>query len=379
MIGLIGAGRLGICLALLLEEAGYELLVSDVRTSYVHNLNQKFIASPEPEVADRLKASKNITATDNNFEVIEKCDTIFTVVATPSHEDGSYNVDAVWDVVEDFRHCEFDVSGKTLIVCCTTNPGDCDEFAAELNPLGVDVFYNPEFIAQGSIIRDLQRADMVLIGGPETPIRDELTKIYNDIQVTEPKINFMTAKAAEIVKIATNCFLTTKISFANMLGQVMTKAGLNEEISTVLGAIGDDSRIGRKFLNFGYGYGGPCLPRDNRAYAAYATELGLEYNLGDTTDNFNKEHSKFLRDFFIKQNKKNLPFSFDYITYKKGTDIMTESSQFKLATDLLDAGCTVYIDDREDVIKGVEDYLVAMYDDRVRFGPVTEEVFAVEL
>lgn len=81
MIGLIGAGRLGICLALLLEEAGYELLVSDVRTSYVHNLNQKFIASPEPEVADRLKASKNITATDNNFEVIEKCDTILVKLA----------------------------------------------------------------------------------------------------------------------------------------------------------------------------------------------------------------------------------------------------------------------------------------------------------
>ena len=73
----------------------------------------------------------------------------------------------------------------------------------------------------------------------------------------------------------------------------MVSAGLGKEIRTVLNAIGDDSRVGRKYLNYGYGYGGPCLPRDNRAFAAFAKKQGLEYNLGETTDNFNQQHAKF--------------------------------------------------------------------------------------
>ena len=158
-VGIIGAGRLGICFALLCEESGYDVLVSDIREDYVNSLNNRQIITNEPEVSNLLKRAKNFRATTDNKEVIEECDLIYTLVATPSLPDGSYNVSSVWDVVKCFEGVE---KKKYFVVGCTTNPGDCDKFAAELSS-NIKVFYNPEFIAQGSIINDLRTADMVCL------------------------------------------------------------------------------------------------------------------------------------------------------------------------------------------------------------------------
>ena len=138
----------------------------------------------------------------------------------------------------------------------------------------------------------------------------EIQLIYGQIQrgYKVPSIHFMSTKAAEITKIAVNRFLTTKISYANMLGQVLSMSGLGDEINGVLKAIGSDDRIGNKYLKFGLGFGGPCFPRDNRAFAAYATDVGVKFNIGDTTDNFNQEHHTFLRYYYIRKNSKELPF-----------------------------------------------------------------------
>ena len=378
-IGVIGAGRLGICFALLCEQAGYDVLVSDVRDGYVKNLQRKIISTNEPEVAKLLTTSPRLSATTNNLKVIRECDVIYTLVATPSAKDGSYDVSAVWKVVEDLKKAgKKNVGGKTFVVGCTTNPGDCAKFQNELKDLDVDVFYNPEFIAQGTIIKDLRRADMVLIGGKRNETYDQLCELYNRIQEIPPKISIMSTTAAELVKLAVNCFLTTKISYANMVGQVMALSGMEEEIPTVLGAIGDDSRVGRKYLNFGFGFGGPCLPRDNRAFAAYAKELGLEYNLGQTTDNFNDKHSDFLKENFIYKNIENLPFYFEYVSYKQGTDILTESQQYKLCIDLLDDGYTVYINDNDAIMDMITKDLSQKYPDTVKFGEPEEEVFTIK-
>ena len=378
-IGIIGAGRLGICFALLCEQAGYDVLVSDVRDGYVKNLQRKIISTNEPEVAKLLTTSPRLSATTNNLKVIRECDVIYTLVATPSAKDGSYDVSAVWKVVEDLKKAgKKNTDGKAFIVGCTTNPGDCAKFQKELNDLNIDVFYNPEFIAQGTIIKDLRRADMVLIGGKRNETYDNLCELYNKIQETPPKISIMSTTAAELVKLAVNCYLTTKISYANMVGQVMSLSGMEEEIPTVLGAIGDDTRVGRRYLNFGFGFGGPCLPRDNRAFAAYAKELGLEYNLGETTDNFNDKHSEFLKENFIYKNIENLPFYFDYVSYKKGTDILTESQQYKLCIDLLDDGYTVYINDNDAIMDMITKDLSDKYPDTVKFGEPEEEVFPIK-
>ena len=381
-IGVIGAGRLGICFALLCERAGYDVLVSDIREDYVNDLNAKKISTNEPEVEDLLRISKNFRATTNNKEVIEECDLIYTLVATPSLEDGSYDVSAVWDVVEDLK----DVTKKKyFVVGCTTNPGDCDAFQKYL-PRNVHVMYNPEFIAQGSIISDLKQADMVLLGVDPT-LEDHVVKdiktLYQKIQTTRAIVSVMSPKSAEITKIAVNCFLTTKISYANMLGDVLHKSGCGDETTAVLRAIGTDSRIGGKYLNYGLGYGGPCLPRDNRAFAHFAQKVGLEYNLGYVTDGFNNEHAQTVADYWEEMNKDRKPFYFEYISFKKGTDIITESQQYRLCLDLLDRGFKVYIQNDRRVSSQVSEYLDEKYGDQVRFVDnkfnITEDIFIVNL
>ena len=382
-IGVIGAGRLGICFALLCEAAGYDVLVSDIREDYVNDLNERKIKTHEPEVENLLKVAKNFRATTNNKEVIEECDLIYTLVATPSLEDGSYDVSAVWQVVEDFQDV---TSTKYFVVGCTTNPGDCNNFKNQL-PSNVKVFYNPEFIAQGSIINDLRTADMVLLG--KDPFSDndkvvsDIRRLYEKIQTTRAIVCSMSTTAAEITKIAINCFLTTKISYANMLGDVLHHAGCGDEVSSVLTAVGTDGRIGRKYLGYGFGYGGPCLPRDNRSFAAFAKKVGLDYNLGTVTDEINNQHAKFVCDYFEKMNANRKPFYFDSITYKKGTDILTESQQYRLCLDLLDRGHTVYILNDKKVTDQIYDYITISYGERVKFVDnqenITEPYFVVNL
>jgi len=375
-IGVIGAGRLGICLALLMAEAGYEVLASDVREDYVHSLRNKTIRTTEPAVQELLERSDNIEFTTDNERVIKECEIIFTLVATPSLEDGSYDVSAVDDVVSDFQKYGWNnmdsLVGKSLVVGCTTNPGDCDVFQDKLSEVGMDVYYNPEFIAQGSIVCDLRFADMVLIGGNGHHASD-LEKIYEGIQngYRSPTVHFMSTKAAELTKIAVNCFLTTKISYANMIGQVLSLSGMTDEIDTVLNAIGSDARIGKKYLGFGFGFGGPCFPRDNRAFAAYAQQIGVEHNIGTTTDNFNDAHTEFLKDYFIRKNPNKLPYCFKYLTYKRGIDIITESRPYDLAKILLDEGYKVYC---------IDDTMSSALDSRIQFvAAPREEVCWIDL
>jgi UDPglucose 6-dehydrogenase len=385
-IGVIGAGRLGICFALLCEAAGYDVLVSDIREDYVESLNNRDIVTNEPEVQSLLKVAKNFRATTDNKEVIRECDLIYTLVATPSLEDGSYDVSSVWSIVENFNE-ENIRDKKYFVVGCTVNPGDCDNFRKNL-PSNIKVFYNPEFIAQGSIINDLRNADMVLLGVDPRVDSDDKTisdikGLYKKIQVNRAIVCTMSTTAAEITKIAVNCFLTTKISYANMLGDVLNLSGCGDEVIGVLTAIGTDTRIGRKYLNYGLGYGGPCLPRDNRAFAAFAKNLGLDYNLGTVTDEINNQHASFVCDFYNKINKNHKPFYFDYITYKKGTDILTESQQYRLCIDLLELGHSVYIHNDKRIFNEVYDYLNEKYGDRVKFVDdiknITEPIFIVNL
>ena len=380
-IGVIGAGRLGICFALLVDKAGYDVVVSDVRESYVKGLNDRIISTNEPLVEDLLKES-NIKATTSNKEVIEECDIIYTFVATPSTHDGNYDVRSVWSVVEDFKKVGKD---KIFVVGCTTNPGDCDEFRYALVPHNIRVFYNPEFIAQGSIIKGLREADMVLCGGDYQAHEgyDKIFSIYRAIQKTPLNFHSMSLTAAEMTKLAVNCYLTMKISYANQVGEVMNKFGLSEEIDTVLDAIGADSRVGSKYLGYGFGFGGPCLPRDNRAFAHAAERVGLKNNIGLTIDAFNNEHADYLADALCEKHKdKKVPFYFpDGITYKKGTDILEESQQYKLFKELLKRGYRVVAMELPEVVEKVYNDLMYTWPGKFQFiyneEQVPQDVFKI--
>jgi nucleotide sugar dehydrogenase len=369
-IGVIGAGRLGLTFALLCERAGYSVIVSDKREDYVFNLNHHICNTNEPLLQKMLFETNKFSATTNNLEVIESSDIIFTFVATPSTTSGSYDTSSVFEVTNDFfdaSKLDISVFNKKFIIGCTTNPGDVEQIQNKLSIFSIQVAYNPEFIAQGEIVKGLEESDIVLIGTEYQELANELLQIYKKIQTTPVNGHIMSSKAAEITKIGINCFLTTKISYANMMGDILTKSNLSNEIDSVLSAVGGDSRVGKKYMKYGFGFGGPCLPRDNRALGQYAKELGMELNLPLSVDEFNKEHSLFLKDFFIKQNPdKSVPFVMNYITYKRGTDILEESQQFKLCLDLLEEGYYLNVIEIESVSKQLSD-LSTQYDGRLKF------------
>ena len=369
-IGIIGAGRLGLTFALLCEKNGYDVIVSDVREDYIFNLNQKICLTNEPLIQSMLFDVKNFSATTNNIEVIKNSDIIFTFVATPSTIDGNYDVTRVFEVVEDFylaSTLNIPLYNKKFVIGCTTNPGDVEQIQIKLNMFNIHVAYNPEFIAQGEIVKGIEQSDIVLIGTEYTELANELIGIYNKIQTTPVNSYVMSTKAAEITKIGVNCFLTTKISYAHMMGDIMIKSGLDSEINTVLSAIGGDTRVGKKYMKYGFGFGGPCLPRDNRALGHYAQNLGMELNLPLTVDNFNKEHAKFLKDHYIQKNPdKTIPFVMNYITYKRGTDILEESQQFQLCIDLLNEGYSVNVIEIDEISRKLNS-LSESYNNRLKF------------
>jgi nucleotide sugar dehydrogenase len=356
-------------------------MASDIRTNYVAALNRGEIQTTEPGVAELLAHKKSIQFTTDTRAVIQHSEVIYVMVATPSAADGSYDISAVDRVVQDIAECEFDISGKILVIGCTTNPGDCQRVQDRLRSQHISVLYNPEFIAQGSIIRDLQNADMVLIGGEDPGVISCYQLLYDDIQVIKPNVHAMSLTAAELVKIATNCFLTTKISYANMLGEVLIRSGLDNDVDRALAAVGADTRIGSKYMRYGFGYGGPCLPRDNRAFAHYARRVGLDFPLGTIVDEFNRDHTGFLVDHYVSLNPTGLPFYLPSISYKPNTDIYEESQQLVLCERLLEKGFVVMIDPCDMIPTDVRQHLIDQYQGRAVFQkPQTlDEVLEIRL
>ena len=381
-IGVIGAGRLGICFALLAESAGHDVYVSDVRSHYVDQVNSKEICSNEPEVEDLLLRSKKLRATTNNQDVIKHSDIIFTFVPTPSLDDGSYDCSLVDSVVCDLLRAP-NLEGKKFIVGCTTNPGYVDQVDKRLEGKGISVFYSPEFVAQGSIVRDMRKADMILCGGRDDEGFEKIKLIYSSFMDSDVNFYPMSNTAAEITKIGINCFLTYKISYANMMGQILYKAGCGDEIPNILSSIGADSRIGSKYLNYGLGFGGPCLPRDNRALGYYADKVGLKYSLPQVTDDFNEAHADFIKNYCVDRNTEGLPFFIDSIGYKIGCDLVIESPRLRLVEDLLKDGHRVYVQEIDDVIEKYQEELEEDYGDNIIFvkgrSEVHEKVWRIDL
>ena len=381
-IGVIGAGRLGICFALLAESAGHDVFVSDIQQSYVSKLNAKELYSNEPEVEDLLLRSKKLRASTNNQDVIKSSDVIFTFVPTPSLDDGSYDCSLVDDVVCDLLRSP-NLEGKKFIVGCTTNPGFVDRVDKKLEGRGISVFYSPEFVAQGTIIRDMKNADMILCGGNDEEGFELIKSIY--LSFMERDVNFysMSNTAAEITKIGINCFLTYKISYANMMGQILYNSGCGKEIEKILSSIGADSRIGSKYLNYGLGFGGPCLPRDNRALGYYADKVGLKYSLPQVTDDFNEAHAEFIKNYCVECNTEGLAFFIDSIGYKVGCDLVVESPRLRLVEDLLKDGHTVYVQEIDDVVDEYGEELEEDYGDNIIFvknhNEIHEKTWRIDL
>jgi UDPglucose 6-dehydrogenase len=353
-IGVIGCGRLGLAFALMCDKHGIPVIASDKNSQYIRNLNNGIVFTNEPKIPELLLNKRFIEFTESNEEVIEKCDYIWTFVETPSLVDGSYDVTKVWGVVDQFKKIfeqEKSIQGKTFVVGCTTNPGDCDLFDETLRQYSVNVVYNPEFVAQGEIVNGFENADMVLLGMSEGQDLKILMNLYRVIGGKDMKFNVMSLKAAELTKISINCFLTMKISYANMIGEIAIKTGLENEVDLILKSIGSDSRIGNKFLKYGFGFGGPCFPRDNRSLGNHAKKHGANSKISDIINEMNNDHTEFLAEYYVSKNPNKLtPFVMKNISYKRGTDILVDSQQYNLCLKLLSLGYTVHVQEVESVI-----------------------------
>ena len=343
-LSIIGIGKLGLCFALVLEKAGYNVMGVDLNKNYVNSINQKNLKSEEKDVEVLLKQSKKFIATTSLNDAIQHSNQIFVIVATPSLESGEYDHSQIHDVIKGLNNIGKQNVKKHLIICCTVMPGFCDSIKEKLADLNYDVSYNPEFIAQGTIIQNQENPDTVLIGEANVEIGNKLQEIYKKHTKNDPKICRMTPLEAEITKLSLNCFLTTKIAYTNMIGDIVDKAGGNPDV--VLSAIGSDTRVGQKFLKYGFGYGGPCLPRDNRALGVYAKKIGLPAKISEATDSSNSDHL----DFMVQRSKENKTIILEKVTYKPESTMLVESQKLKFADKLADLGGSVIIRERKSVI-----------------------------
>lgn len=351
-ISIIGIGRLGLCLALNFTNKGYDVTGIDSNKKYVDLINTKQFQSTEPGVNELLQLQHSFNAHVDLFNAL-KNDIIFIVLPTPSLKSGKYDCQYIDETVNKLMDYGIQPTKKYLIISSTVSPGYCDSISQKLNKYNYEIVYNPEFIAQGSILNDQLNPDFVLIGCQSIEGKNIVESLYLDLCQNNPTIHKMSLIEAEIAKIALNCFITTKIAYANMVGDIAVKLGASPD--TILNAIGSDSRIGNKYLKYGFGFGGPCFPRDNRAFGIVCEENGIYPYISYATDKSNNAHLGYQIDEFIQKNpNKTIPVTIKHVTYKINSDILEESQRLKFAEELQRLGYTVIIQDKLNVIEKLQ-------------------------
>lgn len=353
-VSIIGVGKLGLCFALNLERNGFAVTAVDLNQDYIDSLNLKSFRSFEPHVNEFLEKSKGIEFTTDLDKALIN-DVIFVVVSTPSTDDNKYDHSHIDVLVENLITYGVQDRRKDIVINCTTFPGYCEKLHNKLSRYNYHISYNPEFIAQGSIIHDQIYCDSVLIGESDEYAGDIISEIYSGFVESDPIYNRMSRTEAELAKLSLNCFLTTKISFANMIGDIAVRLGCDAE--TVLNSIGSDSRVGNKYLKPGFGFGGPCFPRDNRALSKCADEVGVDAVISKATDQMNKLHLEYqLEQFKVQNPDTDLPVFLDYITYKPESVIIEESQQLEFALRLSELGYDVKVNDKRPEVQQYQNF-----------------------
>lgn len=353
-VTVVGIGRLGICLALCLEKAGYAVLGVDLTEDYIDQINQKTFQSPEPLVTQYLQESRHFRATTSLKEGIDFSDILFIAVPTNTVPDlQAYDHSIVSNILTKID--SYQAEHKHIVICSTVFPGYITQTARPLiiHCSGSTISYNPEFIAQGNIIQGLRAPDMVLIGEASDEAGNSLEAIYQKVCSNSPHIARMSVPSAEITKLAVNCFITAKIAFANLIGEIADETpGADKKAITE--AIGHDQRIGPRNLRPGYGYGGPCFPRDNRALGNYAQLIGISPLFFRMTDLTNDRHAGWIAQKLAKQNRSQ--YLFENVCYKSNCSvpIIENSQKLAVAKKLSEMGKEVVIADTEEIIQKVK-------------------------
>ena len=287
-IAVFGTGYLGATHAAGMAELGHEVIGVDVDAAKVARLARgevPFFEPGLPEILARHVASGRLRFTTDAAEAMAFADVVFIGVGTPQKvgehaADVSY-VDAVIDTIGPLITRPTVVLGKSTVPVGTMSRLIERLRACAPNPEHAELGFNPEFLREGLAVQDTLAPDRIVLGvDPRNPGRIEQVarRVYGPILETGTPFLVTDLATAELVKVAANAFLATKISFINAMADVCDASGA--DVATLADALGLDERIGRKFLNAGLGFGGGCLPKDIRAFRARAGELGVEQSLG---------------------------------------------------------------------------------------------------
>lgn len=371
-IGILGVGKLGLVYALSFERHGMTVWASSYKQEYVESLQAKRTDNiTEPQVANLLTASKNITFTVDNHEVIKNCDIMYVMVATPSLPDGSYDTTAIREVATDILNHPAPVDNKILIVGSTVNPGDCAEFQRIVGARNVHVVYSPTFAAQGTVLHDIENPVALLLGTENHAVAESCRAVFTNIIPADTPVHVLSSTTGEILKIAANCYGTMRINFFNMVGQILIKSGLEHDMSKANSYLsGVDRRKGN--MRFGFGYGGPCYPRDNDSFSNFIKSIGMKYDYAEINDRFNREHVDFLTEYFLRTNTDGMDYYFPYISYKPGVRIFEESHQLAVCRNLLTQGARVFVEPTDFVDPALQCELESQYGDRIQFVSLEE-------
>ncbi|HYL78220.1 MAG TPA: nucleotide sugar dehydrogenase [Bryobacteraceae bacterium] len=353
-ISIVGLGKLGSPMLVVMAHKGHTVVGVDVNQDFVAAIQNGKAPVQEPGLQEMIDANHaRISATTSYEEAILKTDLTMIIVPTPSGPDGRFSLDYVLRSAEQIGAALKKKKDWHLVVLSSTvMPGSTggvllpalEKFSGKKCGPDFGLCYNPEFIALGSVIRDMLNPDMILIGESDGRSGEILEELYTGVCESDPRINRMNYVNAELTKLSVNTFVTTKISYANMLAQVCeTLPGA--DVDVVTSAIGCDTRIGKKYLKGALGYGGPCFPRDNVAFSALARGNGAPALLAEATDQLNRRQVPRLGEMILSRLPKGGTAAVLGLSYKPNTGVIEESQGVALAKFLADAGARVVVYD----------------------------------
>jgi UDPglucose 6-dehydrogenase len=348
----IGLGKLGAPLAACLAAKGLTVIGVDNDPRKIEAVNRQQAPVHEPGLEELMaNTGGRLTASADIEAGVRDADITFIVVSTPSDPAGGFSLRYVEPVCQAIGRAlaaknQYHVVVLTSTVMPGTTGGPVRELLEKVSGkrVGGDfgLCYSPEFIALGSVIRDFLNPDMLLIGESDSRAGDFLQSLYAEVCENKPAVARMSFVNAEITKLAVNTYVTTKISYANMLARICEQLP-GADVDVVTSALGNDTRIGAKYLKGALSYGGPCFPRDNLALAQLARQLGVPADLAQTVDRFNRAQISWLAD--LVQHRSEGTAGILGLTYKAGTDVVEEAAGFLLAKELALRGVKVTVFD----------------------------------
>ena len=353
-IAIVGTGYVGLVSGTCFADTGANVTCVDVDAQKIERLKNGEIPIFEPGLDELVK--KNVAAgrlkfTTDLSSVLDDVQIVFSAVGTPPDEDGSADLKYVLQVA---RTIGQHMNNYLVVVTKSTVPvGTAAKvrktIEEELEKRGMkgfefDVASNPEFLKEGNAIKDFMSPDRVVVGVESERAKKVLTKLYKPFLINNFRVIFMDIPSAEMTKYAANSMLATRISFMNDIANLCERVGA--DVNMVRAGIGADTRIGRKFLYAGCGYGGSCFPKDVKALIKTADQNGYSMEVLKAVERVNEKQKtilfeKLIKAFGSKEALKGKTIAMWGLSFKPETDDMRESTALVMIDLLLEAGCKV--------------------------------------